>query len=519
VVDNPKSLNVLEAVPPASFERNIVTVAKGGGIMFVGKLFLSVSRFVTAILLARFLGAEEYGVYSLAISAGGLAAGLAMLGLDSAVVRYVAIAARRRDEAGLWGALQVSLGLSALLSVLVSAGLYAAAYPLAASVFHEPRLAPLLQLTALIVPSLTLGDVLAGANRGFKKMEYPVIAQFIVQPAIRFVLIVVLAFFGLSAAWAVAVFGAADFAATVMMLYFLHKQFSLRRPLRAARRDTGAILGFSLPDWLSGLLVTFRSHVQSLLLGTLNTMTSVGVFAVASQVHTITGLFYSSINTSARPFLAELHDQGDHTQMGRIYQTATKWSLTMYLPVFLVVVLFPAPLLSIFGESFVAGAVALTILAWVELVNVGTGMGGVILEMTGYTKLKLVNAVVRLALYLGLNLLLIPRHGVVGAALAALVAEGVINLLRLVEVFILFRLLPYHRSLLKPATAGLAALAVTWTIGQWFPAGSNLLRVAAQALLLFAVYVGATLSFGLSPEDRLLLARLGRRAGVMLTRR
>lgn len=511
-------MNVSTVVRPRTFEQNILTVATGGSVTFAGKMFLSASRFVIAVLLARLLGAEQYGLYNLAISTGTIASGLAVLGLDTALVRYVAILASRRDEAGLWGTLQVGLGISIFLSVLTGTALFALAYPIAANVFHEPKLAPLLQLISLIVPFLTLSEILTGANRGFKKMQYPVIAQFIAQPMIRLILIVVLAMAGLNATHAVAVYGLADCAASGILLYFLHKQFSLKRPLRAARRETRAILSFSLPDWLAGLLVTFRNNVQTVLLGTLNTITNVGIFTVVSHLTSISSMFYASINTSAKPIIAELHDRGDREQMGRIYQAATKWSLAVQLPVFLAMVLFPRPLLSIFGESFTGGASALVILAFADLVVVGTGMCGSILEMTGYAKLKLVNSLVRLALYLGLNVLLIPRWGVVGAATAALAGESMINLLRLVEVFILFRLLPYNRSFIKPIAAGALALASALLMGLWFPAEASLFFVAIHVLLIFAVYVGASLLLGLSPEERTMLARLHQRARMMISR-
>jgi len=518
VMDKSESLELSEAFQPPRFERNILTVAKGGGITFAGKLFLSASRFVIAVLLARLLGAEQYGLYNLAISAGSVTAGLALLGLDSALVRYVALSASRRDEAGLWGALQIGLGITTFLSVMMGTGLFALAYPIAEQVFHEPRLAPLLQLISLIVPFLALSDVLAGATRGFKQMQYTVIAQSIAQPMIRLVLIVVLALVGLNAAWAVIVYGLADCAASFILLYFLNKQFSLRRPLRTARRQPRAILSFSLPVWLSGLMTTFRSNVQTLLVGTLNSVTGVGIFAVANQITLVGAQFHASINTSASPIIAELHDRGDREQMGRIYQTATRWALTVNFPVFLTMVLFPATILSIFGESFVGGATALTILAWANLANGGTGMGGIILDMTGYTRLKLVNSVIRLALYLSLDVLLIPRWGIVGAATAALVGEVIINLLRLLEVFILFRLLPYNRSFVKPIAAALTALASALVLGRWLPAEASPLYTAIHVLMIFAVYGGMTRLFGLPPEEHAMLAHLRRRATTILSR-
>jgi O-antigen/teichoic acid export membrane protein len=147
------------------------------------------------------------------------------------------------------------------------------------------------------------------------------------------------------------------------------------------------------------------------------------------------------------------------------------------------------------------------------MADVSTGMCGAVLDMTGHTTLKLINAVVRFVLSLGLSILLIPQWGVVGAAIAALAAVGGVNLLRLVQVFVLFRLLPYDWSSLKPLLAGAAALGVVLLLGRGETGDVSLAAVAIRASVLMVVYVGMILALGLSPEDRAVLAAVRKRLG------
>ena len=518
MVDGAVNQNTSNSSPILTFERNMATIAAGGGITFAGKLFLNVFRLITAVILARILKADQYGMYSIALSVSNIAVGLAVFGLDSALVRYVAILTSRRDEEGIWGTLQVGIGFATLLSVIVGTCLYGLAFYLAQHLFHELRLAPLLQLVGVIVPLLTLSELLAGANRGFKRMDYPVIAQYIFQPIFRLILILALAFTGFNVALAIITYGLADLAASLLLLHFLNRRFPLRRPMRAARWDLRAILKFSAPVWLSEMLVQFHSNIQQLILGTLNTITGVGIFSAANQITSVSGQFSSSINISAKPVVAELHDRGDLKQLGRIYQTANKWALMVQLPVFLIMVLFPVQILSLFGKSFTEGAIALSILALADLVNVGTGMGGIIIDMTGYTKLKLVNSILRLIVYLGLDILLIPRWGLMGAAVAALVGEATVNLLRLGQVFVLFRLIPYNWSFIKPITAGVLALTSILIIKPWLSPNASLLFTVINAGILLAVYAGASLLMGLSHEELALLDLMRKRARKMVSK-
>jgi O-antigen/teichoic acid export membrane protein len=266
------------------------------------------------------------------------------------------------------------------------------------------------------------------------------------------------------------------------------------------------------------MMVKFHGNFQTILLGTLNTFAGVGIFTVASQVTTISSQFSSSINVSAKPVIAELHDQNDLPEMGRIYQAANKWGIMVQLPIFLLTALFAEQILSIFGQSFTDGATALIILALSTLFIVGTGMGGIIIDMTGHTKLKLFNSIVRLAVFLLMDFLLIPQWGVVGAATAALIGEATVNLLRIAQVYILFRLMPYNRDFLKPLAAALPALFVTLALGRWLPPQESLLYAALGAAAFLSVYAVVILLFGFSAEERAMTTAARRRAQHVLAR-
>jgi len=433
------------------------------------------------------------------------------------MVRYVALFAGRRDTAGLWGTLQIGLGWTAALSVSAAIGLYLLADPIAEQVFRTSSLAPLLRIVSLAIPFLALTSIIAAMTRGFKKMQYTIIARNIVQPGVRLLLTIILAVMvGLNAARALIAFDVASIIAFLVLLVFLDNLFSLKRPLREARRDTREMMRFSLPVYLSGLISTFGGNLQTVLLGALNTVAGVGIFAVAGQVNLVGRMFHESIVTASSPIVSELHDRGSAQQMKHIYQTVTKWTFTLNLPVFLIVVLFPVPILSIFGKSFVGGAAALTILAWANLVNTGTGICGMVLDMTGNTSLKLINSLVTFSLTLVLNFLLIPRWGLIGAAVAALASAAVINALRLLEVYILFRLLPYNLSFIKPIIAGLTTLAVAGALRSFSSDNANLFFVAVTVAIMLAVYGGMILLLGLSEEDRVVLNRVGRRVNASL---
>ena len=119
-------------------------------------------------MLARILGADDYGLYVLSVSAAAIFAGLSGLGLDDAMIRYVAILSGRRDQPGVLGTIRIGVGVSTVAGIVMGAVLFVLARPIAESVFSEPRLTHMLQLLAFVAPFLTVSNVLAGTACGIR---------------------------------------------------------------------------------------------------------------------------------------------------------------------------------------------------------------------------------------------------------------------------------------------------------------------------------------------------------------
>lgn len=488
-------------------EANLVRAARGGSVLFSGKLFTYIARFAITILLTRLLGEDEYGRYNLALTLPAFAASFAILGLDTAVIRFVALHSARGETGRVLGVLQLGIFLPIAVSMAFAAVLFAIAPWVATEVFHDERLGDLIRLAVLTIPLLAAINQLDAALTGLRHIERSVVATHFVQPVLRLVMIVALALVGLNAAGAIGAYVIAIGAVTLLMVVRLRRSFSIETA-GPAEREARPLIGYALPVYLSNVATVAGDNLQTILLGALSTVATVGIFAVANQVTMIGKMFHNAVTAASMPLIAQIHDQGDRAQLAGFFRTTTRWTTTFNLPFLLILVLFAGPLMAIFGKGFEVGAEALGLLAIANLAIFATGPVGAIIDMTGNTRLKLANSVALVTLSVGLNVALIPGLGLLGAAIAALVANVAINVARLIEVYVLLRIQPYDASFLKPLIAGAVGAAAALAVGAVVPADQRGPGALLGSLALIGAYVAAILALGLSPDDRALLRRV-----------
>jgi O-antigen/teichoic acid export membrane protein len=499
-----------DARPDARADEGILDAAKGGGIAFAGRVFTWAARLGLAVLLARLLGADEYGLYNLALTVATVMASFPSLGLDSALVRFMAVYSSRGDPSRLRGSLQIGIGIPLLLSVLAGIVLFLAAELIATGVMHDQRLTPLLQIASVLVPATVVNRQLAAALQGLRRLGDAVRAEQFAQPASRVIMLLAIAAVGLTAAWAVAASAIAALVATLLMILLLSRAAGAVRGVLASR-EIRALTNHAVPVFFSNVVNTFGGNLQTLFLGAMSSATSVGIFAIANQVTLVGSMFHQSVAASSMPVFAEYADRDDRAGGERLYRITSKWTFTLNLPLFCLVLVFPDALLSLFGREFEAGSTALIILAWGALANAATGTSGAILDMAGHTRVKFLNSTLSLGLAIGLSLMLIPPLGIVGAAIAAVGSVVFVNLLRVVEVALLVHITPYDAAWLKPLGAGAVALAAGLGAASLAGGSDTVGGLAAGAITLIVVYVAAIFALGISEDDRMVLGRAGRK--------
>lgn len=512
MVDSSLEVEVSRPVQPLassrSADRNIALAAKGGAVVFVGQIIDLVLQSLFGIIVARFLGANQFGLYRLGFSFVSLQSGFALLGLQAGVVRFIPIAKLQKDEGRLWGIVQIGLIGPGAIGLTLGLLLFLFARPVANQVFHDPALTPVLRLFSWYIPLNVLLIMTSSIAQGFKKVQYNVYARNISSRLVKLVLASVLLAVGLGVISVVVTQLVASIIGLILLFYFLHTTFPLNRPLQVAKRDIRDLMHFSLPIYIAALLRDLGGSFETLVLGFFGMTTGVGIFAAAGSLSSISNIFYRSLGIIGSPLFAELHSRKEYDQLKRVYQSVTRWAVTFNLPFFLTILFFGEPLLSVFGKEFKAGAVPLVILAVGSLLNAATGQCGPLINMIGRSKVSTINSIAYLVVTIVIDFLLIPRWGVVGAAVASALTLILINLLRTMEVYAFLRLWPFDWSLIKPLGASIIAAAAGYTVSHVPMQTYLILQIALGIFVVWGTYALLIILFKLSPEDRLILDKL-----------
>ena len=240
---------------------------------------------------------------------------------------------------------------------------------------------------------------------------------------------------------------------------------------------------------LRGFQATFQVVIlwlDILLVGALVSGYAAGVYSAVSKL-AIVGTFALEGNRLAiGPQLSALLARRQFDRAAELYQSATRWLMLASWPLYLILGIFPAVILGIFGARYTAGASALVVLSAAMLVNLGTGNVTVVLLMGGKSSWSALNAGAALIVNIGLNFLLVPRMGIVGAAIAWAASIVVDNITAVIEVRIVLGLAPFGAGygLVMAATVGcfgLSAVAARVVLGQTLPALGAALAVGLVA--------------------------------------
>lgn len=479
---------------------DVTSLARGATVSLIGKIGGRGIHALSQIVLARMLGPAVFGLYGIGWSLLRIAESFAPLGLHNGVIRFGA-QYYREDQANFKGIVLLSLRWAFLAASFLGAVEFLLA-PWLEQVYAKPGLLPVIRGFAIALPLAVGLKVTAATTRISHRMKYSLYTEDMGQPILNIGIFLILFVFGWRLNGAI-VAGALSFGLMYLLaLYYVRRLFPVvfasdEKP----RYQTRELLKFALPTTLVGIFPLLTTWSDRLFLGYFRSASEVGIYQAIAQSSVLFTLALNGLNTTFTPMIASLYHKGETQRLEELFRVSTKWGLYLSLPIFLTLCFAPQAFIAVlFGREYVLGALPMVILTIGQLVNVGTGAVGFLLIMTGRQSRWLVISGTALLASVGLHLWLIPRLGLIGAAISTTISVSGLYLAGLFLVRQSLALWPYDRRYFKMGIA--TVLTSLFLLGlRLVPIQSYLFTLLLTGVISVGVFAATVFLLGLDTED------------------
>jgi O-antigen/teichoic acid export membrane protein len=386
-----------------------VRMSRGVAWMVFFKVVERAISLVSTIILARLLVPADFGIIVLATAMIALLELLGAFGLDVALIRQSD--ARREHFDAVW-TFQALFGIA----VAIVAGCLA---PLAASLYDDPRLAPIMLVLALA--RAVGGFESTGVVHFRRDLQFGrEVAFLLAKRLFTSVLVTIPLAIVLRNYWALVIGNLAGTCIAVALSYVAHPY----RP-RFALKGLAQLMHFSKWLLLSSLMEFLHRRVADFIIGRWSGAAALGSFTVAMEIARLpTGEVAAPVHRAVFPGYARL--AGDRVLLRRAYVRVTSLLMLIVVPAGagLCVLAQPAVLI-LLGPQWQGAVILVQLLAVNAILTVLVSTTHHVNLATGMSRSTSALLAAHVAISLPLMAWLVPSQGAVAAAGALLVASAI----------------------------------------------------------------------------------------------
>ena len=489
--------------------QEIITIAKGAGIVLLGLILGFGFKYVFQILIARNLGPRLFGLFVLGDGIFKVSVMIAQIGLPYAIVRYVALFQGQNDDRHTKGIIISAIRLSVISSLVLTLLIIIFSKTIAENIFHNIELTNVLRIFALAIPITILTTMFVHSTQGFKIMKYKVIVREIIEPLGRLILVVIMFYLSfklygvLFASLLSLIFG------MLLSFHYLKKAFpQITRKKVQPIYDTKKILSFSWPLFFAQFFGHVLLWTDVFLLGLFRSAGEVGIYGAAQKTALIGTIMIGAFNAIFGPIISDLYNRKELRNLNNYFKIVTKWIFTLNFPIFLIFIFFARLILGIFGSQYIHGTTCLIILCLGWLIHSSVGPVFQMNIMTGRPKLNLINTSSMFLLNIILNILLIPKYGIIGAALATSISIGLASTIAILQVYYFLKMHPYRMDFFKPVISGTVSLAGLFIFKKLEFLKMTFLHSLIGILVFLLLYGILLFLFGFREEEKIVLNKI-----------
>lgn len=443
-------------------------------------------NFAIQLAAVRYFSKDEFGVYSVALSAVAVAAVFAAFGMDKTALRVLPRYQSTGDLRKFSAAAQLmalSTFLCSLLAIVVVYMTWGFEH-----IYSSPsRSMDVMLVMIWMTPCIVLDCFVTSLFSVFGKPRAIFVRQHILGPLLRLlaVIVVVLAGGGIFA------FAAGQVIASLIgVLIYVTLVRSLIRErddfvcvtwhdMKSTARE---VFSYSLTLIFGDVGFLMRGAMVVLIIGIFHSPSEVAGFQAVFPAARLNDIVIATFSMLFMPSAGRLFSEGAIDSLNHLFRKTTIWTTVLSFPLFLACFLMPEQLcVLLFGAQYADSASTLAILSLGFFINTIVGMNLRLIRVVSGLRMLILVDVISLAGAIGTNFLLVPTFGAVGGAWAILIGFGIQGIACMAAVAMTVDVNPVAWRLIRAySLAGI----LTW--GLWGAAGSALVAPVWMPVLLAA---------------------------------
>ena len=479
---------------------SIKLLAKGAVLLFVTAIISKVFNFLLRLIIARQLGAEEYGLLSLGLAVFSIFTIIPLFGLDQSMERNINFYKKENEKRGvILGGIKISL----ICSLLSSISLYFLSEAIATNIYHNLELGIILKIFAIAIPIWSINEVILSSLKGLKKIENYSFLKNILDPLLKTMSTIILVLLGYKII-AVAIGFFATYILTLILSIILINKTNLRLWKGEKKDVTKEILNYSWPLLFAGIASSLVLWIDTLMIGYFLGEAKVGIYNVAAPIAGLISIIGASTLSLYLVIITEQHINKLTQSIKDTFIIITRWIFLISFPILCLLILESKNIILVsFGETYSEASSVLIIISLGFFINGLFGPGRLILTSIGKTKFQMINNFISLFSNILLNLYLIPRYGISGAAISTIISLTIRALLTLIEVVLVLKIHPIDKRLIK---LGLISLLTFLILNNFKINNTPFISIITTGVLILFIYIPLTiLTKSIGNEERTIL--------------